>query len=816
MKSQTVPIFPYNYLSSRATRLANDYGLVSSFEPSPGSLFRTLVTHKMIMPLHRLGHPEEVFLRNERPTLWNTVTNTIVRNDRGPAKEVLTVQLMKPSRYQVYFGQDVLLDLANSQHLELVPISVLAPAGIASYWSKRKKTHLTGEEMPENATIEDVLRENRTLELYVGQGIARRRNNSEGPSYFSVVQKAIERYRRSSVGMYKQHFTLAYRGEEVTKLIQKGWIPMVVPANTRLSTALIFWDVCNGRLFSPSEKDGFNLGDFLARYEGIYEPYVGQNLSRGIAEEVRVWFELLKWSPGCQGSAFVPILAKQKPCVPSKPVQKRARGKEKTAAVVNDKGRHVKIVRASQSVSEKSVEKDRVVKPVVDAPSSIKDTRDVAEQTRSRNEAHPMFADVTGANDEEDVSREKFRGFLVSKKKAQDLQHLSATSRVLVRHKPTGLVLRKNESPALKNLSKFLANNNDYEIFDEYSCSSAEESRSGSITGLDEADVFIRSKLAGQRAANHLQYMVGEILHTTRIGDPLQKIKESLEEELSKCGNFGNLLTKLRSAEFVSLAEEFLDLLEGLDVYNFFTEDSENMFGTPDLLSIRDEFLLGSSFLVHDAMKRFREACAAVIQYNPAGTISHEEIMRIYPQGEQLYASFFDDNLETMRADGALFKIRELAADAEKQMETSSFSKGKSPEEHSRELLPGPAKIFQRNPYLNYRDDAGYSHMGKPQSARVLGLLIDDDQSCLKDIERKHWAVDTNCHLCSKRIVDVYSNSLPCANRVYGTCQRIVCRGCLQRNQKLDVDTFVAIRASGTWHCVHCTSACRKQKTCLF
>lgn len=751
---------------------------LARFETAPDKWLKTFVIHKIHLPLKVLRAHMKEFIRPGRTFYWDLNEEDKMKPKRGAMKENTDASCLQ-KRYEVYHGQDVLRHLGESDHLELIPVSAKTPAHLLHFWDREKSEVVTGDRFAEKKpTLQEVMDEHSDIELYIGQDIHR---------CFPAIQETIKFHELSSLGLYKQYFSLAYRGAAVTKHVtNQSLIPDNVSLDSIVSESYLFWDLLKSKVVSSEKAFGLLLGDFLRFNEGRFAPYVGQDLSEKAQKQLLKWFDILKWRPGCRGKNME-YMVTGKVNVMLEPVfVPRKRTLEKGTL--------------PRSKTKKSNDRRRRAKPSVPSTKErTKRAKSVETEDEVPGKDVVISDDVSDDDDRDDVNMGRFQGFFVSKRRATELEKYSKSARVPVRHKTSGLVLLPSQSPALANLSIFLKINSDYEIYDRYSCTQEEIDRGKYIS--HNSDDLQRAKLASGLESNRLLYFANVILSSS-IGGALAKEKEELEEELSACGQFADLLDVLCTGELADKGQSLLEILEELDVYNLVTHDEESRLGTSDLMSIRDNMLLGVSFLINDVAQGFREVAAAVMGFHEAGSIMHDDAFILYREGEHAIASFSFENVELMRKDKALFNIRQIVARAEMLLKSSNCDE---------EIDLSKNNITQRNPYMNNRDENGYSYMSKRQGSKVLGPVMDVHRSYFVDLEREHWLTDSNCHLCGSEVTDVYSNALICANRVYGYCQRIVCRSCICRTATLDDRDFVIVRDAGDWICLHCSGTCKKK-----
>lgn len=768
-------------------------GTPLSFMPRRGKRLASIVFHKIIGKLRHHGlDPLKDTQTDTQPEIWNLNTNSKLRPQRAPksGRELLAF-FCRTHRYEVYHGQDILRNIGRNDGMELVSISASAPAKLVMFWNKRRRKMESMEDG--RRTVGEVLESEKNYVLYTGQ------DYPKGSVELKTLTRVAKLQTEKGLGIITRHVSLLCRGEKVSDVIEAGWKPVVIFADKFPAVHAVYWDINHGRLrvlAQQNQRSRKSVKEFLAEREGVYELYTGQDFDRSTKVELKFWFEILKWAPGCRGDDMACHLSgvdsakrsiqrrsasfvkNRLPKTSRKRTKKDVHRYEQQHTLIDDgntqQERDELILKDlfSEDTTEVTKSKDSV-----NGSSKRKDIAIGRNKSREPKDVQMRSKDVSIAHDHgkesacvvvrprerqakpkyyrngEEIPTEEFMGFTLSSDRVKELRELSATDIVTVHHVKSSTPLTHSQSPKLRSLEVFISENPGYAVYDRYLFPI-------DMDNLEEAlandKVHLRANLAAERLANRLRNQVTDILKRTRLGDDLENVRQELEEELAVCDNFEQTLKDLRTGGNVKLASKFLDILERLDVYSLFTDKEDDfLVGPPDLLSIREKFEIGDFFLVHDVMQEFRQVCGANLQYLQADRVMHEEAVNIFMEGEHHFSYFFDTHLTPMRRDRTLFRIRQICDRACELVELAKCTgvrmglklTDKNGDKHNNSdnsilsemgevrdlsLNLSSELMFKRNAFMNSRDPIGNSIMSNYMSNRVLGFIIDSSSDAIK------------------------------------------------------------------------------------
>ncbi len=801
----------------------------SRFYPVKGTYFKSVVFHKIIARLRYCGlHDHNAWKSMKDPTksyvfpspiLWDTKKLKKVDNVKVPEcnQDVFKDALLFNPQYEPYTGQDLVLKVGEKDHVQLIQVSERTPAVFVKFWNRKKrKIQRHDKNKGVKLTVGDVCKSFKYLEMYIGQ-------DYRGNPAYRALRATATMYSRRGLGLVEQYWVLAKRPIIVTELVMNGWTPKMVSVHHQLASKTVFWDRMKGCLHLTKGSEEISLAEYLEGRESRFEPYTGQDLEFEDRIALDPWKNILKWGPGCRLGDMVFVLdgidaarrelgghrrktiprCRNRVLVGGRAQSVNAK-RRMTLSEKRDKRRERDRKRRERKKLEQIREAEEAAnRPEQETMSDVVEKMDVnvelpRVQEKSERTAKRLGSseEVDNLNEEGGPKMDKFNGFPVSSQRAAELKKLGQNATVLVRHKQLQLVLPMDQSPLMKDLPMFLELNNEYELFDIY--------RHSVVT--DESGKYLMPRLLAKRQVNHIRQVVSTLMLGTVQGNSLEKIRGYVEEELSVCGDFENLLKSMADGESVTIALELLSLLEKLDVFDFFSfVEGENSSTSDDLSSIRSNLESGEMCLAHDVMLAFRKVCAAQIQHHFQHKVMHEAAVTMFAKGEQTFAYFYDEHHASMKRDRHLYRIRDLANRAQTEIKAQKWSRVDN-------IGFGLSNIVQRNAFMNFRDETGNSIMSQGVSSRVLGILVDDQPGCLDTIKgRGHWKIDNVCHLCGREVNQPYNEALPCANRLFSECSRIVCRVCLLRKDK-DPLEFLNLRSRGDWICVHCSGLCKKTK----
>lgn len=316
-----------------------------------------------------------------------------------------------------------------------------------------------------------------------------------------------------------------------------------------------------------------------------------------------------------------------------------------------------------------------------------------------------------------------------------------------------------------------------------------------------------KARKEADKVANLIETAGPLVLQRQLVQDIRQGLREDLLLEVSDSAALVALADRVRSPDFLRAAEALCGCLEALDGLRCFTNTADFDYGPPDICSLREKLTSGKIFTIAEVIEAFKVICGDLLQFHE-GSIMQYEALHLKNSGDGAIAKFVSRNQRLLDEEKRIIRISNICRRAEK----IGFREKERSEKTRRSAnpkSPGHGKPTMRVSgyqsevtYLNYRDEKGYSVMGKRHSARVFGLSI-DRETCEKRIGNAR-----PCHVCKKELFRSGGDSLQCANYSVGLCSNMVCRECLELVFMLDGAEFIKRRKLDDWICVQCRGLC--------
>jgi hypothetical protein len=498
---------------------------------------------------------------------------------------------------------------------------------------------------------------------------------------------------------------------------------------------------------------------------------------------------------------------------------------------------------------------------------------------RSKPLSQPAVPSIEAGGREEHGSEGAsgvLEGLDISDELRVELGSARGDERVRMWNREEKRVLAGKSAPRLRNLRRFLTKNPGYDVFDvhgrhrdrlirergdrrdrdrerdrERNRGRIRESENG---GEPAHDPLAKARLVANETADLLGKDVYNVMGSLRAGDPSEVQRRELEKEIERVEGLDKVMRNLRGGKFLDAASMLLNELEDMDVYDMFAEvEGDGAYDLPSFTSIRDRLEAGEFIFVEDVWNQVCAMLAYMLDFFDDGSLSFCFAERLFYEGGRVYNRFFLEHESLITEERALVRIRAICKTAfdraakngvdivalvsrmaeELQLDSAADAvacaeprAGGGPALGPGVVDPAVALVQQQQTVVkhksNYRDDKGYSHLGKQQSAKVLSLALHrpgfDGQVPPPAGGREDAAADAHestCHACGRQVDDSASSALCCSNVVYRTCRHIFCFQCARTRFGLSDDEFVDARSADVWTCFHCQSACAKRSVCV-
>lgn len=405
--------------------------------------------------------------------------------------------------------------------------------------------------------------------------------------------------------------------------------------------------------------------------------------------------------------------------------------------------------------------------------------------------------------------------------------------------------------PHRKNLDAFLRRNPVYEVFDGQEPGrgalrgrrdkSRDRDRTRSRHGKPAVDSLAKAKNVAVQKADQLRTDVYVVMGSLRTGDPVAELRLQLEKEIERSRGLEKLIENMRESKYLELASTVLTELEELDVYDVFApSDEDSAYGLPAIAEVRDLLEGGALDGVSAVWKQFCHVLAFHIDFFGDGCLPFVFAERLAYDGSRVVKQYFEDYPGLAAEESLLSRMRHICDLAFERVSKTGVNLAEAVSQRIEEL--DPEAITVANPLLvvddggqrekvvinerrtivrqkfNFRDEKGYSHLGKQQSAKVLSLALYrpgfDGQLVTAQNYGGRQKNDSVCHCCFRELDDAASRALSCSNRLYGLCSKLFCFQCVVTKFNQSDDDFVQLRAADVWMCFHCRGKCPKRHHC--
>ena len=748
----------------------------------------SLMFRRLVRRIHQTGVTKINVESLSRLEFWNTTKKCKELRNKFFSRGELALFLLANPWIEIYSGQDEVGILELSLGFYLTPIHTNCPAQLASFWNKRDaKKYIQPTGIPEFAgrTIYDCLRANDSLELYLGQ------DTDQQQAIADAIQRA-EVY-----GSFPYAYMLAYCGELGHQFLSKGWAAVHVDVSNRNTGCAVFWDIKERSLRMQPDIASFSSIDYyLCRHSGATELYTGQNLCSSVQKDLSVFFTILTFRPGYNCRSHRPMLTRQT-FVPS------------ATFLREELGRKFSVANHSSEVSEK---------PSKDSSGPRTDGR---RKSGRMSELHTGKEKLKAQSEEPTATRGEVRS--VSTELAPPEMPTSKSndeaSSDLAFDAYFSSDGKDDESigvPAPRTLEITTSNDED-EPTENLECQFPTDDRMQwarnasppvEMPCSNSWDALIsKAKEKASKISSMIREAGPKILNRQLKQDICQSLREDLLLAVDSSASLLALASRARSPDFIFAAFKLCMRLEALDALDCFSSFSVYGYGPPDLSSIRSDLEAGKIFGIAGVVKKFRHVCVDLCHYNQDNALVNEAVI-LQHNGEQRIHDFFAENHDLVVEEGKILSVANICERAKKigfQENRVRRSSRKAPYQKS----PPKAQPSIRVPgyqsqvtFYNYRDEKGYSVMGKRHSARVLGLSID-----LRASEARAGNVRP-CHVCKRRLFQSKGDYLQCSNHKFDVCKELVCRSCLESTLSLSEAEFHDWRKRDNWICIHCRGLC--------
>lgn len=716
---------------------------------------------------------------------WNAAKRCREKREPFKSRAQLALFLLASPWVELYSRQGEVEQFELSSGFRLTPIFANCPAELACFWDKRNEEKFIqpGDDPDfKGKTIFECLACNKFLELYLGQDTP----------HFGAVSNAVETAHRS--GSYPYLYMLAYTGDQAREILSKGWVAVYVDALRRSTGCAVFWKEKEKALqMQPDLATFSSIQDYLDRHAGSTELYTGQDLADDVSEDISKFFKLLTYKPGYSCSSHKPMITKLSflpaPGVLKNEVEGKLFDASRCSTVPKGTVRDKHKLPVSRTYIEEGHQNLRYgtgrqlsskrtsasVVAVNTRTSSNKVSAPGAPSVKLKATAEEPALDLTNCSDDIHDGSTEIPGS----------------------HTPESSTL--NEQDAYEDSLESDLSRDDRNV-QVAACNEASDS------AFWEAPLS-RTREKANRMSNLIREAGPKILNRQLKQDLRQTLREDLLRDVDSSSTLVALASRLRSSDFVFAALDLCAKLEALDIYNCFSNTTDFGYGPPDLLSIRTDLEAGKIHTIAGVVEKFRRICADLTQFHRDCALLNEAVL-LQHDGEKAIEDFAAENGELVREEERISRIGSICERGRK----IGFQENRA-RRNSRKTTclksPVKAKPSIRVPgyqshvtFLNYRDEKGYSVMGKRHSARVFGLSI-DHRAC----EARAGNVRP-CHVCERELFQSEGDSLQCANHRLHLCEEMMCRSCLESIFSVSEREFDGWRKSDNWICVHCRGLC--------
>lgn len=745
----------------------------------------TVFWNRLLRRIRQVGVTEVRSTALRDVEFWNATKRCKEKRKPFGTRAELAHFLIANPWIELYRNQDEVEDFELSSGFRLVPIFTNCPAEIACFWDNRsQKKYIQPKDVPEfkGRTIYECLSSSNALELYLGQDTA----------CFGALSNAVAEARRS--GCYPYRYMLAYSGHQAREFLSHGWAAVYIDVSRRSTACAVFWNKHeNAVQMQPDLASFVSIEHYLERHAHTTELYTGQDLSVGVTDDLSKWFRVLAYRPGYSCSSQRPMVTK----LSFLPVPGILRDG------LDDK--HFKPRSGGEVLKRRT-------KPKNELPSSnacVEGVQLNPQRGRERTSlSKPILTSTGGVDTRSSSNKAPLPGALASSVKERRAEpSLDTTNCSDDNHDGS------TEDPSLQTPDSSMLHGQD-----------AYQDSSGSDLLRDDRDfqagacndtsgaTLVEAPLSRTReVANKISSLIKEagpkILNRQLKQDIRQTLREDLLLDVDSSNTLLALARRLRAPDFVSAAGDLCSRLEALDVHGCFSNIAEFGYGPPDLLSMRADLESGKIYTIAGVVKKFRLICGDLMQFHQYGALFNEaNLLKHY--GEEAIREFTAGNRRLVLEEERISRITRICEKARKIGFQENEARRKA-RKSSNLKSPVKAKASIRVPgyrsevtFLNYRDEKGYSVMGKRHSARVFGLSID------RRICEAQAGNIRPCHVCEREIFRSDGDALQCANHTMGLCEEMVCRSCLESVFSVNEKEFSEWRILDDWICVHCRGLC--------
>lgn len=742
-----------------------------SYLPRFSALFRKCILDRirfMRVTALRKGRIEQILL-------WNPLRRCLEAPMSFSSRTLLTRFLLANPWLELHRGQDELHQIEKESEFKLVPIVPRCPADLATFWDSEKGQILTKHSIEGCNTVDATISKCSRVELYLGQ---------DSP-HWNTVRKVILEYHKS--GVSSLHYMLAKCGSLVQKhLYSKGWIATFIDTRIHSAAAAVFWSESRKCvIMHPNQGNPPSIADFLLENPGI-ETYVGQDKNDELREELDAWFKLLRWRPKWSAEFHKPMLVKALNApLKYRPLsalevehlsfdEKRARSRMRRLAAEAIRSANVdfKKGRADMETEEDVISEGRASSDSEQGPFEAK--------SHAKSIATVPSQDTTACSDrgsdrvDEELGRSTTPGAGIGPLLDPDV--LSDDDTV-----DAGDIVLQQELPNTSGVVGLNLRN------------AAKSARRMSI--------IVRE--AGPRILKR------ELKHDLR-----QEIREELIVEVESVEHLHKLVRDVSSFEFVVRAGELCQKLQALDVNGSLSSNEAIGYGPSDLSTMLGDLELGRLYTIGHVSETFRTICADLIYFHE-GTLLEYEARLLRAHGERAISQFKSEYVALVAKEEEFMRVARICERGKRigfvpnpTRKKARSSTSVRPAGHSRTSL----RLSTGHPevtFLNYRDEKGHSVMGKRHSVRVFGPMI-DRLSCEKKVGNVR-----PCHVCRGDVQKSKGDCLSCANRIFGSCEEVVCRDCLTQVISMEKSELGSWRQTENWICPHCRGICSAGSDCI-
>lgn len=747
----------------------------------------TVFWNRLLRRLRQVGVTEVRAATLRNVEFWNAAKRCKEKRKPFETRAELARFLFGNPWIELYRNQDEVEEFELSSGFRLMPIFTNCPAEIACFWDNRsRKKYIQPKDVPEfqGRTIYDCLSSNDALELYLGQDT----------TCFTALSNAVANAQRS--GSYPYRYMLAYSGHQAREFLSQSWAAVYIDVSRRSTACAVFWKKDEGALqMQPDLASFVSIEHYLERHANSTELYTGQDLAVGVIDDLSKWFRVMMYRPGYSPSSQRPMLTKLsflpvpgvlrdglddshfRPC--SGGEAPNGHIKPKNALPSSDAG-----VESVQLNAQRGNERRSLSKRILTSTGGV-DTRSSSNKeplpgappsTMKERRAEPSLDTTNCSDDNHDGSTE------------------DPSSQT-----PDSSLLHDQDAYQDSIGSDLLRDERDGDL-------QAGACNDTSGTAFVEVPLS-RTSEGANKISNLIKEAGPKILNKQLKQDIRQTLREDLLLDVDSSNTLLRLALRFRAPEFVSVAGDLCTRLEALDVHNCFSNIAQFGYGPPDLLSMRTDLESGKIYTIAGVVKKFRLICGDLMQFHQSGALFNEaNLLKHY--GEEIIAEFITDNRKLVLEEERISRIARICEKARKigfqedeaRRKARRSSSLKSPVKSKPSIrVPG---YLSEVTFLNYRDEKGYSVMGKRHSARVFGLSI-DRRTCEAQADNIR-----PCHVCEREIFRSDGDALQCANHTMGLCEEVVCRSCLESVFSVNEKEFSEWRILDDWICVHCRGLC--------